>query len=73
MFDATKAPQPLPLPGQVTAHAAPQPAIQLPRRARMSTALIAKAQLIIPTSENCTDIESIADEIAVIRKQDEVA
>ncbi|MFN7002934.1 MAG: type IV secretory system conjugative DNA transfer family protein [Roseinatronobacter sp.] len=72
-FNDAKAPQRLPLPGQVGTTARQVPALQMSQRGRMSRSVMAKAQLIAPTPENSAEVESITEEIALIRKQHEAA
>jgi type IV secretion system protein VirD4 len=72
-FDATKAPQRLPLPDQPTNSVQHNPALHMSRRGRLSTSVMAKAQLIAPTAENCAAVESITQEIETIRRQGKAA
>ncbi|TVR42982.1 MAG: hypothetical protein EA386_16275, partial [Rhodobacteraceae bacterium] len=72
-FDAAKAPRRLLLPDQPANSVKHTPALQMSRRGRMSSSVMSKAQLIAPTAENCAEIESITQEIEMIRKQGEAA
>jgi type IV secretion system protein VirD4 len=72
-FDAAKAPRRLPLSVQRPVNARHTPEIQISHRRRMSSSVMAKAQLIAPTLENCVAVESITAEIEMIRKQGKAA
>jgi type IV secretion system protein VirD4 len=68
-FDPIKAPRRLPLPSHALISTKQTGVIKMLPRGRMSSSVIANAQLIAPTADNLAEIRSIIKEIEMVGKQ----